>query len=219
MGANAASQQNLANAAARMQRMNELFEMGAISAVKRDEAVAEYEAAQAAASIAPASASSVPQQTITQKASPEAIKNAELQLKQAKAALESAQLAMKTTEIVAPVAGTVSFSDMAAGAEIKAGDTVARIGDANDIWVEAQIPSAQKKAVRLGAFISYTLDGANLQGTVQEIVDAQQAEGEVSESDSGEEQMTTIKISVPSDASVSIKPGMDVVVKIPIDTP
>ena len=50
------AQRRVADAYARMQRMNELFNMGAISAAKRDEAAAAYAAAKAAASSAPAAA-------------------------------------------------------------------------------------------------------------------------------------------------------------------
>ena len=76
-GYNPASQQQVAQAAARMQRMNELFEMGAISAVKRDEAAAEYAAAQAAAS--QSSAPAVSYRTMTQPTDPKIIEQAELQ--------------------------------------------------------------------------------------------------------------------------------------------
>ena len=213
-GASAAAQQNLANAEARMQRMNELFEMGAISAVKRDEAAAEYEAAKAAASSA--SASGVQYQTVTQKASPEMIKNAEIQLRQAKAALESAQQAMKETEIVAPVSGTVSLGELAVGAAIKGGATIASIGDASAIWVAAQIPADQKSAVHLGQFVSYELDGTQMQGTVQEIADAGDASQGEGETDSDMPQMATVKISVPSDAAPSIRPGTAAIVKFPL---
>lgn len=208
-GANPAAQQDLANAAARMQRMNELFEMGAISAVKRDEAAADYDAAQAAANSSPPAAS---YQTITQKASPEMLKNAELQLKQARAALESAQQAMKATEITAPVSGTVSYGDLAVGSSVRAGDSIASIRDVNDVWVAARIPAREKEIVHLGQLIDYEMDGHHVQGTIQEVVDAQPSD----DVDSDEAQMVTVKISVPNDADFSIVSGMEANVRFPI---
>lgn len=179
--------QAIANARARLNRMNELYAMGAISAVKRDQAEADLAAAEAAA--APAPTVSAPQaryQTMTQPANPEAVKQAELAVKQAEAALENAKQDAQATEIVAPVSGTVYLGDeVQEGAEIKAGATVASIGDASDIWVEARLSPSQKGKIRLGQFVSYTIAGKKYQGTVLDIVDPADAPSEqVSSADS-----------------------------------
>ncbi len=179
--------QAVANARARLNRMNELYEMGAISAVKRDQAAADLAAAEAAATPAPAvsAPAATRYQTMTQPANPEAVKQAELAVKQAQAALENAKQDAQATEIVAPVSGTVYLGDdIQEGADLKAGATVASIGDASNIWVEARLSPNQKGKIRLGQFVSYTIEGKKYQGTVLDIVDTADAQPDTAASGS-----------------------------------
>lgn len=179
--------QAVANARARLNRMNELYEMGAISAVKRDQAAADLAAAEAAATPAPAvsAPAATRYQTMTQPANPEAVKQAELVVKQAEAALENAKQDAQATEIVAPVSGTVYLGDdIQEGADLKAGATVASIGDASNIWVEARLSPNQKGKIRLGQFVSYTIEGKKYQGTVLDIVDPADAQPDTAASGS-----------------------------------
>ena len=170
------SSQSVASAESRMNRMNELFEMGAISAVQRDAAVSAYHAAVAAASSsapaasAPSSSPAVRYQTTTQPPDPKAVQNAELQLKQAQAALDNAKQDAAETDIVAPVAGTVYYAQgIDEVSTVKAGETVASVGNADDIWVEAKVSPDKAAKIRLGQFVSYEIDGHQLQGSVQDI--------------------------------------------------
>ena len=170
------SSQSVASAESRMNRMNELFEMGAISAVQRDAAVSAYHAAVAAASSsapaasAPSSSPAVRYQTTTQPPDPKAVQNAELQLKQAQAALDNAKQDAAETDIVAPVAGTVYYAQgIDEGSTVKAGETVASVGNADDIWIEAKVSPDKAAEIRLGQFVSYEIEGHQLQGSVQDI--------------------------------------------------
>ena len=179
--------QAVANARARLNRMNELYEMGAISAVKRDQAAADLAAAEAAATPAPAvsAPAATRYQTMTQPANPEAVKQAELAVKQAEAALENAKQDAQATEIVAPVSGTVYLGDdIQEGADLKAGATVASIGDASNRGVEARLSPNQKGKIRLGQFVSYTIEGKKYQGTVLDIVDPADAQPDTAASGS-----------------------------------
>lgn len=170
------SSQSVASAESRMNRMNELFEMGAISAVQRDAAVSAYHAAVAAASSsapaasAPSSSPAVRYQTTIQPPDPKAVQNAELQLKQAQAALDNAKQDAAETDIVAPVAGTVYYAQgIDEGSTVKAGETVASVGNADDIWIEAKVSPDKAAKIRLGQFVSYEIEGHQLQGSVQDI--------------------------------------------------
>ena len=197
------AQQRAANAYARMQRMNELFSMGAISAAKRDEAAAAYAAAQAAANAAPAAAAA-PQTTVIP-TSPEVLKQAELQVKQAEIALANAKNDQQATEIVATASGVISLADgLAADSELKNEQEVARIQASNDAWLEAKLTENQAAKVRLGEFVNYEIDGHKLQGTVKDIA---APENDESESDQAKS-LTIVKISLPADPSFTIKSGM-----------
>lgn len=221
-GYNPAAQQNLASAAARMQRMNELFEMGAISAMKRDEAAAEYAAAQAAASQSAAPTPSY--RTMTQPTDPKIIEQAELQLKQAQAALNNAKQDSQATEIVAPVAGTLYYTDIKEDSEVKAGQTIVRIGDAGSVWLEARLTPEQLERVRLGQFASYEVEGHELSGTVQEIQETGEEKEEAAqntepkEADGSEDDRRVVKISIPSDLSFNLRPGTKAAVKFALDS-
>ena len=154
--------------------MNELYSMGAISAVKRDEAAADYASAKAAASAAPAATQTVPStpNITTQPADPKLIQQAELQVKQAEAALANAKEDQQATEIVATSAGTVVLADdIAEGTNVKANQQVASIEAADNMWLEAKVTAAQVTKRRLGQFVNYTIAGKKLQGSVQDIID------------------------------------------------
>lgn len=221
------SQADVEHAAARMERMNNLYAMGAISAVKRDEAAAEYASAQAAASSSAPSSPSVSYRTVVQPPNPEAIKNAELQVKQAEAALETAKQDSMATDVVAPVAGTVYLTDVAAGTEVKAGQTIVNIGDAGNIWLEAHVALDQKGKIRLGQFVSYTIDQHIFKGTVQDVIDPSASDDNADDSSSASSDgntegskpadaaadKLTVKISLPADATASLKPGTRAVVR------
>ena len=223
-GGSTVSQAAVAQAEARMQRMEELFKMGAISAVKRDEAVAEYAAAKAAASSA-AAPPKITYRTVVQPSSPEVIKSAEIQVRQAEAALESAKKDSQATEIVAPVDGTIYCTDLKEGSEVKAGQTIMNIGDAGNIWLEARVTPEQKGKIRLGQFVTYEIEGHALQGTVLEIESDDAAEdGEASaQTDTegneppAEDGKSTVKISLPAEVSFELKPGMKTVVQVAVD--
>ena len=266
--------QAVANARARLNRMNELFQMGAVSAKQRDQAAADLEAAEASAStpapvVSAPTPSAVPR-TMTQAPNPEAVKQAELAVKQAEAALENAKQDAQTTDIVAPVAGTVYYSDdTQEGTELKAGQTIASIGDDADVWVEAKLSPNQKGNIRLGQFVSYTIDGKKYQGTVTDIKDPADMASQTESSDNastGTQDATagvnnassasqdgassdasssagsssgtaaqksaptategsaddddgriTVRISLPKDDAVALRPGMEAVVKFALN--
>ncbi len=195
-GGDGGSQQRIATAAARLQRMNELYDMGAISASKRDEAAAEYEAAKAAAVTIAASS----YRTVVQPTDPTVLKNAQLQVKQAQTALEAAKKASIVTEIVAPISGTVYCEKLQVGTQVKADTPIATIGSDSDLHISVEIPSTQIGSIHLGQLASYTLDGKNLQGSVQEI------EEETDEEDGIGTKFAVI--SIPEEEAKGISPGM-----------
>lgn len=198
----AGAQQRLAQAQARYQRMSELYNMGAVSAVKCDEAAAELYAAQAAASTPSAGATTV----TTQQASPEVIAQAEVALKQAEAALNSAIAAQQVTEIVAPTAGRVTLSaELVAGAALEANQQIAQIDDAANMWIEAQVEPSTADSLKLGQLATYEIDGHALQGTLQDI--------ETGSAESDGEPLTKLRISVPANLDFDIAVGTITAVK------
>lgn len=211
-----ASGADIARAEERMNRMNELFEMGAISANKRDEAAAEYAAALSAVSVP-----SVTYRTTVQPSAPEVIESAEIALRQAEAALENARKASQATEITAPVEGTVYYTELSEGSDVRAGQTILSIGDGGRIWLEASITPEQKSKLQLGQLVSYELADRELEGTIIEF-DTPAESGEAANTEAGpqeesgneDDRKIIVKISLPTNVSFDYKPGMATTVKV-----
>ena len=177
--------ESLDAARVRMDRMNELYEMGAVSAVKRDEAVAAYEQEKTALTIG--------SEQNTGALNPAAIQAAEEQLKRAEEALAKVRDNTSTTDLFATREGTVSQIFVKEGDRIEKGDDILSVNILENCWIEAAIPSDGKDRVYLGQIVRYELNGISVQGTVEEIVDA--------DPENGNEEM--VRISVPLDKTAS----------------
>lgn len=198
-------------ARARMERMKELYDMGAISAVKRDEAIADYNAAVASGS-SYTPQTNVSYETTVQSASPEVIKRAELQVRQAQAALEAAKGNAAATDIVAPVDGTVYIGELAVGDEVQAGQVLADVGNAQSLWIEAYLDQEQQEAARLGQLVSYRVYRTKYDGLVTEIIDPASLQQETANTEGGfvsgyPAGKLVVKISIPEDKLGDLKPG------------
>ena len=177
--------ESLDAARVRMDRMNELYEMGAVSAAKRNEAVAAYEQEKNALTVGSEQNPGAP--------NPAAIQAAEEQLKRAEEALAKVRDNTSTTDLFATREGTVSQIFVKEGDRIEKGDDILSVNILENCWIEAAIPSDGKDRVYLGQIVRYELNGISVQGTVEEIVDA--------DPENGNEEM--VRISVPLDKTAS----------------
>lgn len=168
----------LASLEERARRMEELFEMGAVSANQRDAARAAYENALAESYSAPAviDYGYQPEPTVIeeieyveqwQPTPPEALLNAENAIKQAELSLNVALQEAQETEVIAPVSGTIFYLTEMEG-DLTAGNDVARIGDSNELWLAAEVSEAIFNKVPLGKPVDYVIAGHELSGTVIE---------------------------------------------------
>ncbi|WP_019553368.1 HlyD family secretion protein [Propionispira raffinosivorans] len=216
----AGAQAEVDRAARAKDRMAQLFAIGAVSAVQNEQAQAAYQEAVAALGSMGAgtgSSSSVSYQSLVVPSSPEAVKAAQLQVTQAQAALETAKKDKDSTEIMAPVDGTVYLTDLQVGADVAAGQTILNIGNANNMWVEMHIDLQQKDKIRLGQFVTYIIEGqTQMQGTIFEIIDPTEASGASAEAteDQPEDQSIVAKISLPADLDITLKQGTAATVKV-----
>ncbi len=207
--AGGASSAEVERARSRMERMNQLYEMGAISAVKRDQAAAEYQALAASAASAQSQAA-VTYDTTVQAANPETIKRAELQVKQAQAALDKAKGNVSATEIVAPVDGVVHLGDMAPGTEVEAGQVVASIGSSDEMWIEAYLSSDQQDNIRLGQAVDYYVDREKYHGLVMDIVQPEEDNQDEQDNTEGQQAGSStwiVKISISPEDRVGFTVG------------
>ena len=202
-------------ARARMERMNQLFEMGAISAVKRDQAVADYQSLAAAAAPVQSSQPTVTYDTTVQPANPETIKKAELQVKQAQAALEKAKGTTAATEITAPVDGVVHLGDIEQGTEVEAGQAVASIGSSGEMWIEVYPTPEQQENIRLGQAVDYYVEREKYHGMVVDIVEPEeeQQEAENTEGEQAENDKVVVRISIAPEDKPAFSVGQSAEVR------
>ena len=177
----AAPSANLSVLAERKERMEKLYEMGAISRVQRDAAVQEYEMAQLEASTphyeeyTPEPIYETEMEYVTeyidqwQPTPPEILEGAQLAIKQAEMSLNTARQESMQTQVTAPVSGTIYY-DVNSDQSIVAGEPIAKVGDSNELWLEAEVTEDQFYRLSLGKLVSYTIDGQTFKGTVIEKV-------------------------------------------------
>ena len=167
---------NLAKLEERANRMAELFEMGAVSAVQRDAARRAYESALAESSSGSYEYSSSSAPIIEyyteyvdefRETPPEVLAGADQAIRQAELSLNAAKQEARETDVVAPVSGTIYY-----GVEVEqtltAGDSVSRIGDSRELWLEAEVSEEVFNKIPLGKLATYVIDGKELHGTVIE---------------------------------------------------
>lgn len=210
------SESELSNAKSRADRMSQLYEMGAVSGAKRDEAVAAYESLKASkVTVAP----SVSYETVVQPANAQAVKQAEMAVKQAQAALLAAKNSTSATTIVAPVDGVVYLNDIEEGTKVKPGDVVAYIGDSDSTWVEAYLTEDEVQYAELGKLAAFYVDRQKFEGTITEILLPEELKEQVSLNTDGTyenpypEGKTVVKISIPSNSSI-VHPGKKVSISL-----
>jgi multidrug resistance efflux pump len=154
----------LLEAQTRMERMKALYEMGAISAAKRDEAVASYEMIKNAAP----SSSSIPTRITVDAASIEA---AQRQVKTAEDALKNATEGGDVVNVISSSTGMITSLSVLPGDYVQTGDILLQMQLTENPWIETDIAGDEIDKIYIGQLVEYRLDRTKLNGTVQEISD------------------------------------------------
>lgn len=204
-----ASAGEIAAAKNKLDQMNRLYEMGAVSGVKRDEAKAEYDMLLASQA---QSSTSVTYETTYQPASQETIKKAEQQVEISRVALEMAKNNAAATEITATVDGVVYVNNIEEGSDIRPGDVVAYIGNDSDIWVEAYLNPSEVNYASMGQLTSFYVHRKKYEGTVTEIFEADTNENPEANTEGGYESKYpagkfVVRIAIPADMRSEIHIG------------
>ena len=157
----------------RADRMAELFEMGAVSAVQRDAARRAYENALANGSSGGGGGGGGHTEYYTEyvdefRPTPaEVLAGAEQASKQAELTLNVAKQEARETDVVAPVSGTIYYGTEVEK-DLSAGESIARIGSSGELWIEAEVTEEIFDRIALGKLVRYVIDGKEIVGTVTE---------------------------------------------------
>lgn len=208
-----AAKNELERAKREKEKMDKLFAIGGISAVKHKEAVSGYERALQVyqARLNAPDKPSGPDVGQRGGAGKETLlKVAALQVRQTEEALAKMRQE-QIVEIKAVVGGAVYLKEIAAGGELAAGQDAFAIGDLREAWLEVPVSEGQKAKLALGQFVQYTLADfpqRRFSGTVYEIMEREDpAKG-------GKESL--IRISLPPGLDIQIRPGMKANAKISV---
>ena len=145
----------------KMERMNALYEMGAVSAIKRNEAIEAYENIKTALK--------AKHKSTTYSPTSEALYDAELQVKRAEALLQKAYENTGQIDIVAPEKGIIYLLNTTTKSTNEIGDVLVDLQAVENIWIEAEVPLENAEKIYLGQLVTYELDNITIKGTVQEI--------------------------------------------------
>lgn len=169
---------NLAKLEERANRMAELFEMGAVSALERDKAQRAYESAlaESQSSVATYEYSAAPQPIVEyyteyveefRPTPPEVLEGAAQAIRQAELSLNVARQEARETDVIAPVSGTIYYG-VDVEQNLSAGESIAKIGDSRELWIEVEVSEEVFDKIPLGRLASYSIDGKEIFGTVIE---------------------------------------------------
>lgn len=213
----------LESLAERARRMDELFDMGAVSSAQRDAAKKKYEDALAnglpsTPSENGSSSSNVVEEIEYvdqwQPTPPVVLAAAESTVKQAELALNVAKQESQQTEITAPFSGVIYYFAALEG-DLTAGDVVAKIGGNHELWLEAEVEEDIFDKIPLGKMVSYELAGKKFSGTLIEKISPTKTEDEnteenknnSTESEEPKFEKYTLRFSIPAEKDVEIKPN------------
>jgi membrane fusion protein (multidrug efflux system) len=155
------AQASMNNAEKNYERMNQLFQEGAISAAQKDDARTAYVVAQKAWKAMQEASNGVNQKLdlVVAGSREEEIRAAAAQVKQAEAALEGMSLTNEYTTIIAPIGGIVVLKSVNPGEVVAAGQTLFSVVNDKDVWLNARIEETKIGKIKLGQSVDYTIDG------------------------------------------------------------
>jgi membrane fusion protein, multidrug efflux system len=209
---------NLENARRNYERIETLYNTGAISAQQKDTAFTALKVAESQYKAAVQGYS-----LVSEGATEQDIRYAEAQVAQAVATLKSAQLQLDNSVIAAPIAGVVAKVTVDQGEIISVGQPIFSITNPADSWVEANIEETAIGKVQLGQLVNFTIDaypGKTFFGEVSDVGTATGSQFSLLPADNASGNFTkvtqrlTVKIKVNEAGNAILKLGMSAVVDI-----
>ncbi|AFS78866.1 secretion protein, HlyD family [Gottschalkia acidurici 9a] len=133
------------------ERVDALYEKGAVSAQKKDEVAAQLELSKQQLSMAQEGARSEDKSgaqalVVQAMAMEEAAKG---KLEQAQAALQEVQAYLKDSKIVSPINGVVTMLNSQEGELVSTGMSIATVSDLSNTWVEVKVKETDLSKIKL----------------------------------------------------------------------
>lgn len=147
------------------------------------------------------------------------IQAAQADLEQSQAALDQSKLVLGKYQVKSPIDGTYLFKNANIGDMVNAGTSIATVSDLRDLWVSFYIPQRNLNTIKLNQELNLTsiaLPGKKVKGKVIFISDEAEYTPKNTETNEAKEN-TVFKVKVKIlDNLDSLKPGMTVEARIPV---
>ncbi|MDD4802599.1 MAG: efflux RND transporter periplasmic adaptor subunit [Syntrophomonas sp.] len=199
------AQINLDQAGIDLDRLESLFNEGALSQLQLDQARVNFNLKKNLLEVAQARLSLLQEGT-----RPSQVSGAAAEVERSTAVLKATESMLEDMKIYSPIAGTILSKHYEPREFVQMGVPLATIADLSRLWIKVYIPTDDLPAVKLGQTVHFTISGDNTQysGLVTHIA----SQGEFTPKTIQTKQERTnvvfaVKISVDNQSGV-LKPGM-----------
>lgn len=199
-------------AARTLERMEMLFQQGAIPQQQLDEARARAKAAEATRSEAEAALAEAEASQLKVNLAGDKIEAARAQYEQAAATLAEIRNNLAELKIKAPIAGTVTAVNVEKGELVSTGLPVITVTDFNDNWVEMQVNQDVVQSLKLHQEAKVTAGNKQYKGEIVRIGNKPSFATRRATSDRGDKDIVTYEIRIRVN-DPSLRPGMNVEVE------
>lgn len=199
-------------AAKTLERMEMLFDQGAIPQQQLDEARARAEAAKAAENEARAAVAEAEAAQLKVTLAGDEVEAARAQYQQAKAALEEIRHNLAELAVKAPAAGTVTAVNVEEGELVSTGMPLITVTDFKDNWVEMQVSQDAALSLRPGQKATVMAGGKKFKGEISRVGKKPSFATRRATNDRGEKDIITYEVRIRVN-DPALRPGMNVEVK------
>lgn len=149
-----------------LERIQELFDQGALAEEKLEQGQLNYELKQNELTAAEAKLS-----LLEAGNRPGTIAGATAELERSKAVLKSSEALLEDLRLLAPIDGTLISKNFEEGEFVTMGATLATLADLQKLWIRVYIPTDELPRIKLGQKVSISVSGSTqlFPGTVSEI--------------------------------------------------
>lgn len=199
-------------------KVSRLYEKGAVSEQKKDEAEAQLKVARATLSMANEGARSedisAAQALVTQATSMQQAANDKVE--QAKGGLQEVEAYLKDTKILAPIDGTITVLNSDEGELVSTGMGIATVSNLEDTWVEVKVKETDLDKVSVGQLVDVKLlsyEDEKFEGEVVRINQKPDFATKRATSENGDFDVVAfgVKIEIKDNGKV-LRPGMTAII-------
>lgn len=149
-----------------LERMQALFEAGAVSEIEYEKVLAVSEISKNKLAAAEAGLS-----LLDEGSRPEQLEAARMEVERSKAVLKASEATLEDLKMSSPLDGVVISKNFEKGEFVPLGASLLTVANIEELWIKVYIPTDDLPKVKIGQTVSFSVSGINqiFEGTVSEI--------------------------------------------------